>query len=146
MEQKNYSLITIFLAILIISFVSGLLRSYPILIWDIANIQNSQFYFPIFSIINIIINPFLVFTGFYQIGKKFDLRSNLKSLIIRLLTGAYLGHFLSINVVYLIIENNSPWFDFYWVAIIGNVFSLSFLGTFFAAFTALAIAYLKQND
>jgi len=93
-----------------------------------------------FSIINIIINPFLVFIGFYQIGKKFDLRSNLKSLIIRLLMGAYLGHFLSITVVYLIMGNNSPWFDSYWSTFIGNVFSLSFLGTFFAAFTALAIS------
>ena len=93
-----------------------------------------------------IVNPFLVFIGFYKIGKKFDLKSNLKSLIIRLLSGAYLGHFLSYNVAYLSVGNDSIWFDSYLSIFIGSVFSLSFLGTFFAAFTALAIGYLRHNE
>ena len=65
----------------------------PNFFWNIDSIQNYQFYSSIFSIITMIVNPFLVFIGFYKIGKKFDLKSNLKSLIIRLLSGAYLGHF-----------------------------------------------------
>ena len=145
MEQKNYSLITIFLVILIISFVLGFFRNSPVLLWNIESmqdyIQNYQFYALIFSLISMIINPFLVFFGFYQIGKKFDLRSNLKSLIIRLLAGAYLGYFLSFTIVYLI-----RGFDFSFSVLIGSSISLTFLDAFFIAFSALAIAYLRHND
>ncbi len=145
MEQKDRSLITMFLVIILISFVSGFFRSFPMVLWNIENIQDYiqhyQFYALIFSLINIIINPFLVFIGFYQIGKKFDLRSNLKSLIIRLLTGAYLGYFLSFNIVYLI-----RGIDLYFPTLIGSSISLTFLDAFFIALSALAIAYLKQKD
>ena len=141
MDQKNRSLITIFLVIILISFVSGFFRSFPTVLWNIENIQDYLFYAPIFSLIGIIINPFLVFIGFYQIGKKFDLRSNLKSLIIRLLTGAYLGYFLSFNIVYLI-----RGVDLYVPTLIGSSISLTFLDAFFIAFSALAIAYLRHND
>ena len=142
MEQKNYSLITIFLVILIISFVSGLLRNYRFFFFGIDNIQDYLWYANLLlSIINIIINPCLVFLGFYQIGKKFDLRSNLKSLIIRLLAGAYLGYFLSFTIVYLI-----RGFDVSFPVLIGSSISLTFLDAFFVAFSALAIANFRHND
>ena len=141
MEQKDRSIITIFVVIIIISFASSIIGSYPISILYNIKPQDFLFYSPIFSIISIIIKPFLAFFVFYQIGKKFDLRSNLHSLIIRLLTGAYLGYFFSLSIIYLI-----RGIDLYWPALIGSSISLRFLDTSFIAFSALAIAYLRHNN
>ena len=132
----------IFLVITVISFLMGVLRSFPILLFDLSNIQNIIFYSPIFSVINILINPFLIFIIFYKIGIKFDLKSNLMSLIVKLLLGAYLGYFISSNLVFLIIRG----VDSYFSILIGNIFSTTFLGMFFVAFSGLAIAYLRHNN
>ena len=152
MEQKGYSLNTIFLVILIISFVSGFLGLFPLLIWENLVFQdpftraNTFFYFSLLSIIGFIINPILLFIGFYRIGKKFDLKSNLKSSIIRLMTSAYLGRVVGITAVYLIGIFLIKEYTFYWPQYLSSIFSVAFIGTFFTAFTALAIAYLRQNE
>ena len=140
MEQSNYSLTFILVVILALSTVSNFVGSIPIL-WGLDNIQLYSMYYPIIIIINIIISPVLVFVLFYLIGKKFDLKSNLKFSIIRLLIGAYVGHFLSFNIVRFFGE----YYNF-WSTIVSSIVSLAFLGTFFTAFTGLAIAYLKQNN
>jgi hypothetical protein len=59
--------------------------------------------------------------------------------------GTYFGQFFSITILFLIgigIEG----VDFSWLSYLGSILSVSFLGVFFASFTALAIAYLKQTD
>ena len=104
MEQNNYSLTLILVVILVLSFVKGFVGSYPILFWNLDNLQTFQIYSPIFTLINIILCPILVFIIFYKIGKKFDLKSNLKSTIIRILIGAYLGHLLADNIVRFFIK------------------------------------------
>ena len=96
-----------------------------------------QIYSNILSLIIFIINPISVLIGFYYLGKKLDLKSNLKSVIIRLLIGAYLGQFFAITIVNL--------FSFSWTFYLINILSTLFLAIFFPAFTALAIAYLGNN-
>ena len=87
MKQKDRYLIMIFLAIFIMNFVAGIIEKEIAYEWFFFHYQ--------FSIIPflVIIAP-LVFVGFYLIGKKFDLKSNLKGSIIILFSGALLGYFL----------------------------------------------------
>ncbi len=133
-EQKDRLLIMIFLVIMIIQFTINFLNY-------------SQMFLPfglckyIISLIIFIINPVSVLIVFYKLGKKLDLISNLKTVIIRLLIGAYLGHFFSITILSLIeinylIEGS----NFYWLIYLSRILSIPFIGFFFASFTALAIA------
>ena len=145
MEQnENNSLTLILVAVLVLSFVSSIVGRIPILFFNFESIQFYYTFYPIFLIINIIIHPVLVFVVFYRLGKNFDLKSNLKSSIIRLLIGSYIGYFLASNITQFIQGFDDSWGILSFL--IGSIVSLSFLGTFFAAFTALAIAYLKQNN
>ena len=137
MEQKDRYLVMIFLVVLIISFVIGILRNW--MIFYFLEWHDYLVYYQI-SVISSLITPLLVFIPYYLIGKKFDLRSNLKWSIISLLTGAYLGYFLSANIEIPLIG-----FVPYWERVIESIISLQFLYTFSIAFSALAIAYFKNN-
>jgi hypothetical protein len=140
MEQCR-SLLRIFIIIMIVGFVEAfLIYSQPLLVFPIVSIWGNidmQIYSNILSLIIFIINPISVLIGFYYLGKKLDLKSNLKSVIIRLLIGAYLGQFFAITIVNL--------FSFSWTFYLINILSTLFLVIFFPAFTALAIAYLGNN-
>ena len=145
--EQNSSLFRLFIVILIIEFViTFLVYSKLFIPFTVDNIQEFQIYNIIISLITLIINPFFVLIGFYYLGKKLDLKSNLKSLIIRLLIGAYLGQFFSITILNLVEIYFIKEFTFYWLSYLSSILSVSFLGVFFAAFTALAIAYIKQTD
>ena len=120
MEQNNYSLTLLLVVIFLLSFVKGFFVRYPVIFWNLDNIQNFQIYSPIFTLINIIISPILLFIIFYKIGNKFDLKSNLKSTIIRLLIGAYVGHFLADSIVRFFSE-----YGIFWLTLIGNLVSLT---------------------
>ena len=104
MEQNNYSLTLLLVVIFLLSFVKGFFIRYPIIFWNLDNIQNFQMYSPFFTLVNIIISPILLFIVFYKIGNKFDLKSNLKSTIIRMLIGAYVGHFLADSIVRFLVN------------------------------------------
>jgi len=138
MEQKDRYLIMIFLVVLIMDFAVGFIRRIPIVV------PPSMDYFYIYYLIiyiSFLISPVLVFIAFYLIGRKFDVRTNLRSLIIILLTGAYLGDFLS-TIIYIPLRE----YVFSWESVIGIFISLQFLYTFFTAFSALTIAYFRNND
>lgn len=138
--EQNHSLLTIFLAILIASIVIDVFRGSFFMFFDTSNIQLYSTYYPIFVLVSILIHPFLIFILFYKLGKRFDLKVNLKPSIIRLLFGSYLGHFLGTNLIYLIIGGEN-----YLSTLVGSIISTSFLATFFLSFSALAIAYLTNN-
>ena len=138
--EQNHSLLTIFLAILIASIVIDVFRGSFFMFFDTSNIQLYSTYYPIFVLVSILIHPFLIFILFYKLGKRFDLKVNLKPSIIRLLFGSYLGHFLGTNLIYLIIGGEN-----YLSTLVGSIISTSFLATFFLSFSALAIAYLTNT-
>jgi Na+/melibiose symporter-like transporter len=138
--EQNHSLLTIFLAILIASIMIDVFRGSFFMFFDTSNIQLYSTYYPIFVLVSILIHPFLIFILFYKLGKRFDLKVNLKPSIIRLLFGSYLGHFLGTNLIYLIIGGEN-----YLSTLVGSIISTSFLATFFLSFSALAIAYLTNN-
>jgi hypothetical protein len=146
--EQNRFLFRIFIVIMILEFVIIFLNYYRILLipFSFDNVQEMQIYISIISLFSFIIHPILVLIGFYNLGKKIDLKSNLKSVILRLLIGAYLGQFFSITVLNFIGICFIEGFNFYWLSYFGFIFSTVFLGAFFTSFTALAIAYLKQND
>jgi hypothetical protein len=146
MEQSR-SIIKMIIVILVLQSVTTfLVHSRVFIPFTSDNIQSVSICLSIISIIIWIISPFFVFIGFYYLGKKFDLKSNLKSVIIRLLVGAFLGQFLGITILNIVKIILIEGFNFYWHVYMVDVLSVSILGTFFAAFTALAIAYLKQID
>ena len=138
--EQNHSLLTIFLAILIASIMIDVFRGSFFMFFDTSNIQLYSTYYPIFVLVSMLIHPFLIFILFYKLGKRFDLKVNLKPSIIRLLFGSYLGHFLGTNLIYLIIGGEN-----YLSTLVGSIISTSFLATFFLSFSALAIAYLTNN-
>ncbi len=146
--EQNRSLFGIFIVTMIIEFVIAFLsysRMFLPFTLDI-NFQDLQIYHLIISLITFIINPISVLIGFYYLGKKLDLKSNLKPVIVRLLIGAYLGQFISFTLLYLIGIYFIEGYSFYWLSYLSSILSVSFLGVFFASFTALAIAHLKQTD
>jgi hypothetical protein len=146
MEQNQF-LKVIFFIILIIEFVITFLTYSRLLFpFTVGNIQENIIYFFGISLITFIINPVLVLIGFYRLGKKFDLKSNLKSVILRLAIGAYLGQFLSITILNLIGIYIIEGFNFYWLSYFSRIFSTGFLGLFFTSFSALAISYLRHNQ
>ena len=144
--EHNSSLFRLFIVTMIIEFVvSFLTYSRIFLPFAVDNLQNLQIYNYIISLITFIINPISVLIGFYYLGKKLDLKSKLKPAIVRLLMGTYFGQFFSITILFLIgigIEG----VDFSWLSYLGSILSVSFLGVFFASFTALAIANLGKNN
>ena len=135
-----------FIVILIIEFAITFLVYFQLFLpFTIGNIQDLQIYNYIIYLITFIINPISVLIGFYYLGKKLDLKSKLKPAIVRLLMGTYFGQFFSITILFLIgigIEG----VDFSWLSYLGSILSVSFLGVFFASFTALAIANLGKNN
>jgi hypothetical protein len=134
--EQNRSLLGIFIVAMIIELVVTFLSySRMFLPFSLENLQDFTIYHTIISMVTFIINPILVLIGFYNMGKKFDLKSNLKPIIVRLLIGAYLGQFIFIEE-----------YTFYWLSYLSSLLSVSFLGVFFASFTALAMAHLKQTD
>jgi hypothetical protein len=146
MEQDR-PIFRIFIIIMIIEFVATFLGySRMFLPFTLDNVQYFTIYHFIISIITFIINPISVLIGFYYLGKKLDLKSNLKPVIVRLLIGAYLGQFISITILYLVGIYFIEGFSFYWLSYLSSILSVSFLGLFFASFTALAIANLGQNN
>ena len=144
MEQNDNSLTLILVVVLVLGFVTSIVGRIPILFLNFDSIQFYYTIYPIFTIISIIIHPVLVFVVFYRLGKNFDLKLNLSSSIIRLLIGSYIGHFLASNIVQFIYGFEDTWEILSFL--IGSIISLGFLSSFFVAFSALAIAYLKQNN
>jgi hypothetical protein len=138
MEQKDRYLIMIFLVVLITDFAVGFIRDIPI---ALSLSMDYYYIYTLIMFISFLIRPVLVFIAFYLIGRKFDVRTNLRSLIVILLTGAYLGNFLS-AIIYILLRE----YVFSWVSVISIFISLQFLYTFFTAFSALTIAYFRNND
>ena len=138
--EQNQSLLTIFLAILGLSFVADFFGGLPLLFFDFSYNLAMYAYYPIFMALHIIIDPVLIFILFYHIGKKFELKLNLIPTIIRLLIGSYLGHFLATNLIYIL----AAW-EAYPSILLSSIFSNLFLHTTFLSFSALAIAYLRNN-
>jgi hypothetical protein len=146
MEQDRL-IFRIFIMIMIVGFVEAfLIFSRTFLTFTLYNFQDFTIYHFIISIISFIINPIYVLIGFYYLGKKLDLKSNLKPVIVSLLVGAYLGQFFGITIPQLVGIYFIREFNFYWLSYLSTILSVLFLGIFFPAFTALAIAHLKQTD
>lgn len=145
--EQNSSLFRLFIVTMIIEFVVTFLTYSRIFLpFAVDNVQNLQIYNYLISLITFIINPISVLIGFYYLGKKLDLKSKLKPAIVRLLIGTYFGQFFSMTILFSIGIYFIEGFNFSWLSYLGSILSVSFLGVFFASFTALAIAYLKQTD
>jgi hypothetical protein len=148
MKQQDRYLIMMFLVILILSLVSGFLFVYRIIFPFISDWQHGSSFTTfswLFTLFSFIISPILVFIGIYYIGKSINLRQKLGSSIFRLLIGAFVGNFLGYIIAYLI---SGYEFETFLVPYLSGVVSISFtsLSTFFTAFTALAIAYIRHTN
>jgi len=145
MEQDRL-IFKIFITAILVGFVEAfLIYSRMFLSFTLYTVQDFTIYHFIISLITFIINPIMVLIGFYYLGRKFDLKSNLKPAIIRLLIGAYLGQFFGITILQLVGICFIKGFNFYWISYLSSILSVLFLRIFFPAFTALAISYLRNN-
>ena len=134
MLQKPRYLIMIFLVILIINFVVGFIKKWIFFDWFYMSYESS------FILSLLIILPVL-FVGFYLIGKKFDLKSNLKWSIISLFFGSISGYLLFLGYCYFraeILCSLMLYFSFY--------FPVTIVFTFFIAFSGMTIANFRNNN
>ena len=137
MEEKDQSLAPIFLVVLTFSFM--LEASLFYMVYLPAFPDKLQIYWMIGISAVSWIHPLLVFVGVYLVGKKVDLRAKLVPLTVLLIVGAYVGSFTGQIAITLI---SKP--ELLPGATFTALTSPSFLQSFFAAFTALAIAYLRH--
>ena len=138
MEQKNRNFIMLFLTVFIADFILSILRRTPSHNFPSLG-YNDSYWLSMF--ISLIFNPFLVFFASYLIGKKFDVRTNLRSVIIILMTGSILGN-ISYPIISELIEGGH--FSLIYVAV--SFLLMQFLYTFSLAFSALVIANFRRND
>jgi hypothetical protein len=148
MKEVHRSLNLLFFVILILGFVSGFIFGFRhllpfVLDWQTPASSLATIFF-FFSVISFIISPIMVFIAIYYVGRELDLRLNLGSSIIRLLSGGYVGQLMGCSIAYLI---SGYGFDSI-VQYLGLMLSLaiSSLSIFFTAFTALALAYIRKNN
>ena len=127
MEQKSRYLIMIFLVVLIMDYVLGQMN----VILEILGMSNTSYQIMLFFDL---LSFVLIFIAFYLIGKKINVRTNLKLVIITLLIGTYVANLLVVpQFLYL------DTFSWEWIFYI--FFPLQFI-----AFSALSIAYFRNNN
>ena len=132
MEQKSRYLIMIFLVVLIMDYVLGQMN----VILEILGMSNTSYQIMLFFDL---LSFVLIFIAFYLIGKKINVRTNLKLVIITLLIGTYVANLLVVpQFLYL------DTFSWEWIFYI--FFPLQFICPFFIAFSALSIAYFRNNN
>lgn len=93
---------------------------------------------------------FIVLIVMYYVGKKLDLKANLKLIIISMLVGGFIGYFLvrlvSMPLFFIIVQREIS-LNIAVVYLVGDLFmslgSMSFL--FFTSFTAIAIAHIRKT-
>ena len=137
MEQKDRYLIMLFLVVFIADFIIAFFRTLSVTLPGLNWYDSSW----LFMFISLIFNPFLVFVASYLIGKKFDVRTNLRSVIIILMTGAILG-----NISYSIIFELIVFRHFSLMYFASRFLSMKYLYTFSLAFSALVMANFRHND
>ena len=133
MEQKSRYLIMIFLVVLIMDYLLGQMNVIPEILGMSNTSYQSMLFFDLLSFV-------LIFIAFYLIGKKFDVRTNLKLVIITLLIGTYVANLLVVPQ-FLYLE-----YAFSWEWVFYIFFPLQFFCPFFVAFSALSIAYFRNNN
>lgn len=82
-----------------------------------------------------------LFSG-YRVGRRLNLKANLRAVIYSLLGGAYFGSSIGQVATSLIIKQ--PESEFLGVIILGDLISTSFLSMVFIVFTALSLAHLRS--
>ena len=78
----------------------------------------------------------------YRVGRKLDLKANLRAIIYSLIGGAYFGSSIGQVATSVIIEQ--PESEPLLLVILGDLISTSFLSIAFTVFTALSLAYLRS--
>ena len=145
MEQKRPSSILIFLVALIFSLALGAVHGYSVhlpirLLEQEIPLKDIGMYLGYVELAVRIINPVLIFIGFYLVGRKIDLKANLGLSILSLIAGASIGGFVGYAVTTLII-NPLPEL-LVWAA----GYPLGSYQIFFVAFAALALAYIRRLE
>ena len=149
MEQKSRSSILIFLVAVIFSLALGAVHGYSVhlptrLLEQEVPFKDIGMYLGYVQLVRTAVNPFLIFIGFYLVGRKIVLKANLGLSILSLIAGASIGGLVGYAVTTLIMN---PLPDRLGAELLFlAVYPLgSFLQIFFVAFTALAIAHLRKK-
>jgi len=140
MEEKDQSLIPTFLVVLVLSFTVEAFHSYTLYLPHFYPSTSLELQISQLIALAAIpwIHPFLIFIAVYLVGRKINLKAKLAPLTALLIVGAYVGHVGGRALITLIKPEMLPG------AVFAILISTSFLESFFAAFTALSIAYLRR--
>lgn len=146
MEEKSQVSILIFSVALVFGLALGTLQGYrsglPLRMHELgASLVDIGMYLSATSWIYFAVNPVLIFTGFYLVGRQIDLKANLALSILSLIVGAYFGKLLGQTAITLIVNPES---------LLGAVTMGSEpvgpLQIFFVAFSALALHHIRTSE
>jgi len=102
-------------------------------------------YIEILKWVRLAVNPFLMFTVFYLHGRKLDLKAKLRSVIVLLFLGLYVGYFLGNMIPYPVLTTTSYPAPLSYILFYG-LYSLTIICPFFVALSASAIAYIRRSE
>ena len=93
--------------------------------------------------VRLAVNPFLMFTVFYLHGRKLDLKAKLRSVIVLLFLGLYVGYFLGNMIPYPVLTSYPAPLSY---ILFHSLYPLTIICPFFLALSASAIAYIRRNE
>ena len=103
-------------------------------------------YMGILNWVRVAVNPFLVFTVFYFHGRKLDLKAKLRSVMVLLFLGLYVGNVLGSIVTFPVIMHSQKFqkFRFFLGTVLMSLFPTIIISPFFVSLSASAIAYIRN--
>lgn len=132
---------TLILAILVISFLLGLLETMQDYIISFVNMNPYELiaYYSLLRLTYVLVGLVISFPVFYYIGKNIELRKKLASIIIYLAVLIYLGELLGSLIL-------SLYFGNLMLLIYPYIISIYPIQEFFIAFTGLSMGYLRASN
>jgi len=140
------SLLGTFALALLMGFALGVLACCYRNFLFILDKSHTELYVGIVSYIRFAVNPFLIFTVFYLHGRKLDLKAKLRSVMVLLIAGLYVGYVLGNIVTFPVITHlyQSPFPPSFLGTVLMSLFPTIIISPFFAALSASAIAYIRN--
>ena len=142
-ELRGKNWVATFSAVFFLSILREIFSRFPTFLTRYFHEQGNiyGFYSLIASIIIHFASILFVLAGVYLAGRNIDLRVELHRAVVLLLVGAYVGNFVGWTLSLIIFVQPHDLLS----SIVAGLFSTSFLLTFFVAFTALSLAYIRTS-
>ena len=138
----------VFGGVLVFSLIQGFLYGYQQYLEVHSNISSFQALTNWLNILNglVVFVPIVLFITFYWLGKRTDIVTNLKAVLISLLAGSLVGYFIGFGpFAYLFVTPSGPNFTVLYALVLHAVLSI-FWFSFCVGLAALSVGYVITKD